>query len=171
MSGKNQFVGEKRLSRYEAQLFSYARARTEVHPNRVFNKMDQAQIIVDQDLWGPQTYGTDVAAQAQAADTVVRQKLIDVFCPPETEIKSRWLADNGLTHMGPIFEYLGWLFYTGMAGSHRVVIKTDFGYVWLIANPRHTDKGDICDFGFLATNTQIVDHLMTHTFGLVPVGE
>lgn len=169
MSGKNQFVGQKKADRHEAQMFSYARGKTEFNPKRMFNKMDQGLIIMDQDLWGEAIHGTEVIGQAQAAETVVRQRLAEVFCPPEIEIKSQWLADNGLTHLGIVFQYLGWLFFTGMAGSHRVVIKTGFGYVWIIANPRHKGTHDECDFGFVATNTQVVDSLITHTLSLTPV--
>ena len=169
MSGKKHYITEKTASRHEAVLFSFARARTEFNPRRMFNKMDQGQIIIDQDLWGPQVQGTEIVGQSRAADTVVRNRIAEIFCPPEVEVKSAWLADNGLTHLGPVFEYLGWLFFTGMAGSHRVVIKTGFGFVWIVAHPRHLKTHDECDFGFIATDTQKVDTLITHTLSLTPI--
>jgi hypothetical protein len=156
---------ENRKRRHEAILFNHALAKSifSETPGR-FERVDQEVIIQDSASWIPEVNSDVVLKQTNTADSLLRSQVYEVYRPTDRHVmQSHWTAAQNLTHVELVFRWLSWLFMHGMGGNYRVPIKTDFGYVWIVAIPRHLEHNvDECDFGFVVSNSQVVDALITH---------
>lgn len=156
---------ENRKRRHEAILFNHALAKSifSETPGK-FERVDQEVIIQDSAGWIPEVRSDVVLKQTNCAESLVRDRAFEIYKPTDRlSMQSHWCAGQNLTHVELVFRWMSWLFMHGMGGNYRVPIKTDFGYVWIVAIPRHLEHNvDECDFGFITSNSQVVTAEITH---------